>query len=220
MSMEMVRRARALRLCKEILGNESRADELEGLIHALEKQSTEIESLLRHEESLRQLIEPNPKVVPLQQKKTFSLPIPKMKIFDKRFVIESPCLIEGSTADERKKLAFEIHSRSRKAIFVDLENLECIWNSDLLGLEDSTLFIPEIRDLSVDQQSRLLALFKLISHPLVIAATESHFGALKEDQRVSRELLLRIAQAHFRLQRPVKEYMEMGFFKLFLESLS
>lgn len=220
MGTELVRRAKALRLSREILGNESREKDMRGLIHALEEQGSHIEGLTRQEETLKLALNPDTNLVLLHQRSKASSPEQKLKIFEKRFIVESPCLLEGSTALERKKLAMEIHSRTSKSIFVDLEFTGSIWNSEFNNLEDSTLFIPFVEKLETSQQSKLEHILTRSERPLVIAATERSYGELKSSADMSADLLSLLAQAHFRLQRPLKEYLELGFFKLFLESLS
>lgn len=220
MSTELVRRAKALRLCREILGDESREQDMKSLIQALEDQGSHIEGLLRQEETLKLALNPDTNLVLLHQRPRINSTTRKMRVFEKRFVVESPCLVEGSNAFERKKLAFEVHSRSSKSIFIDLDLTGSVWESDLDHLEDCTLFIPYLENLDGSQQERLERLLNQAERPLVIAATGKTYGELKASEGISSGLLFALSQAHFRLQRPLKEYLELGFFKLFLESLS
>jgi hypothetical protein len=218
--MELVRRAKVLRLCKEILGSEARAADMEDLILALEDQGSHIDALLKQEVALKMALFPEENLLPFK-KPPSRLPLSgKLKVFEKRFVVSTPCLIEGSSPLERKKLAFEIHSRSRKSVFIDVESMDGFWTEDVLGLEDSTFFLPEITRLNEEEQQALLEILSRPESPLVISATARPFAELKDLRALSPELLQKISQAHFRLQRPLKEYLEMGFFKLFLESLS
>jgi len=221
MGTELVRRAKALRLCKEILGNESRAEDLQRLISALESQSLHLEGLLKQEALLNHMSNPDSNLIPLRarkQKEPRSLTL-FSKISDKRYLIQTPCLIEGQNHFERKKLGFEIHSRSHNHVFLCASSLSEDWSQDLGELNSCSLFISEISDISKEKQASLLGHLKNKTAPLILAASEFQFSELKNSIRVSKELLDEVMQAHFRLQRPVKEYLEMGFFKLFLESL-
>ncbi len=220
MSTELVRRAKVLRLCKEILGNEARQLDMEELIQAFEGQGSHIEGLLRQEETLKLALNPKSNLVPFPNRNERSQITPRIKIFEKRFVVNTPCLIEGSTAFDRKKLAFEIHSRTSRSIFIDLNEVQSLWNSNLLGLEDATVFTPNVEALNDSQQDQLIESLSSTQPPLIIAATDLGYGELKSRETIKSELLNILSQAHFRLQRPVKEYLELGFFKLFLESLS
>jgi hypothetical protein len=219
MSTELVRRAKVLRLCREILGNNARSRDIDDLITAIEQQDSLIEGLSKFEGNLANEITPAKNVIPLKRKKANDPPISQLKLLDKRFIIETPCLIEGSDELERKKLAFEIHSRTRKSVFIDIIQAPSLWDAGVEGLEDSTIYVSHLENLYAFDQDKLEGVVSRENAPLVIAATNLSYTGLKNHRGVSASLLDKLAQAHFRLQRPLKEYLELGFFKLFLESL-
>ena len=64
MSTELVRRAKALRLCSNVQNSKGRDQDLKLLIQALESQTLEIESLLKHESFLSQALDPNGNLMP------------------------------------------------------------------------------------------------------------------------------------------------------------
>lgn len=218
--MELVRRARALRLHKEILGDQQKSKDLELLIQEIETQDSHIEGLRRLEILLKSEDPKKTNVIPFQNKSRQSISKKKLKLIDKRFVLETPCLIEGADALERKKLALEIHSRTNRNVFIDVDATRNFLCGNLDHLEDCTLYISKIEDLNRNEGKHLEKLLEQPHRALVISATDSSFVELRKHQELSEKLLTLASQAHFRLQRPLKEYLEMGFFKLFLESLT
>lgn len=218
--MELVRRARALRLHKEILGDKQKSKDLELLIQEIESQDSHIEGLKRLEVLLKNEDPSGTNIIPFHKKSSKYVGKKKLKLIDKRFVLETPCLIEGADALERKKLAFEIHSRTNRNVFIDVEATRNFLSGNLDHLEDCTLYISRIEGLNRAEGKLLEELLQQPKKSLIISATHSSFVDLKKHQELSENLLSLASQAHFRLQRPLKEYLEMGFFKLFLESLT
>lgn len=227
MGMELVGRAKALRLSEFIGDDLIKQKELEELIQSLENQESHIEGLIRQEEGLKRVLDSSSNLVPLPSRKSSSENSQRrtpsaLAIFEKRSSVDTPCLIEGLDAKERKKLAFELHSRSTKSIFIDLGEVPSLLKSSLNDLENLTLFIPYVENLSSHEQEKISHLLRQEEKPLILGATQKSYAQLKSDGKTdgSDVFLNLLAQAHFKLQRPVKEYLELGFFKLFLESLS
>lgn len=219
MSTELVRRAKALRLCSNVQNSKGRDQDLKSLIQALESQTLEIESLLKQESILSQALDPNGNLIPFKPR-PFKTPSPsKMKVFDRRFCIKTPCLIEGQSFEERKKLAFEIHTRSQNHIFIDSDSLGKNWNGAVDGLDSCTVFLPEVLYLNSSQQNLLNMSLQSEEGPLIVGSTRSTLQDLKHLKEIDGRFLERLSQAHFRMQGPLNEYLKMGFFKLFLESL-
>lgn len=211
MSTGLVRRAKALRLSHSILKDEKREKELADLILALERQSSQIEGLTKQELQMV-LGEKSSNVLPLHQKKKINHFKIFSSIIDQRYVIQTPCLLEGQDSYERRKVAFEIHSRTQRVAFLDFK-------LDLLEVTDCTLFVEELLHLSAEDQNQIKIAIKENRAPLIISGTEHSLSQLRASSLIDNETLSLLSAAHFRLQHPLKHYLEHGFFKLFLESL-
>lgn len=209
MSTGLVRRAKALGLHHQ----------LEELFVALDARATLVESLKRYELQLLCMDEKNHEnIVPFPKKARPQVGAFR-KIQDRRYIVQTPCLIEGQNDLERRKVALEIHLRTQRAAFLDFNDLDLQSAQDLIELADCTLFIPEIMALDSDQQIWIDEVLKTNSAPLFISATQLPFSLLRTDTRLKSGLLSSLSVAHFRLQYPLRHYLEHGFFKLFLESL-
>ena len=113
-------------------------------------------------------------------------------------------MIEASDSREIHKLAFEIHSRGQRRIFLpykDLDETTRFCFTSLLNLGQVTLFVPDILAL-VDEEQRALATlvdFYWDIRPLIVVGTRRPIAELRAHPGVNPELLKALARAHIQL---------------------
>lgn len=118
--------------------------------------------------------------------------------------LKRDCLIEASDAREIHKLAFEIHSRGTRTIFLpfaDLDDATRVCFTSLLNLGQVTLFVPDLLALADDEQTALATLmdFYWDIRPLIAVGTRRPIAELRAHPGVNPVLLKALQRAHIQL---------------------
>ena len=118
--------------------------------------------------------------------------------------LKRDCLIEASDSREIHKLAFEIHARGTRRIFLpfrDLDEATRLCFTQLLNLGPVTLFVPDLAALSLEEQRTLATLvdFHWEQRPLLKVGTRRPLAELRAHPGVDPALLKSLARAHIQL---------------------
>jgi hypothetical protein len=149
-----------------------------------------------------------------------SVPPPK-----RRWALKAPCLIESPTYGELFRMAFELHLKSARSIFLSWHDIDPGSRQKpevLLELVSCTIFIPDITRISLFEQESLLKvlLSPADEKPLVMAGTHVPFSDLQTLSMMNKDFLNEVSQAYLKLTKPVAQYKREGLIRYFLESLS
>jgi hypothetical protein len=143
----------------------------------------------------------------------------------RRWRLKSPCLIEAATYGELFRMAFELHLRSARSIFLSWHDIDPGSRQKpevILELVSCTIFIPDITRVSIFEQQSLLNVLrtKAEEKPMLMAGTHAPFSDLQTLAMLDKEFLSEISQAYLKLTKPVAQYKREGLIRYFLESLS
>ena len=143
---------------------------------------------------------------------------------ERRWPLKAPCLIETSSAGELFRMAFELHLRSNRSIFLSWHDLDAASRQKpkvLLELTSCTLFIPDFAKVSSYEQACILRVLldEATEKPLFMAGTQIPYSELQATSSLSKQLLEEISQAYLKLTKPVAQYKREGLIRYFLESL-
>ena len=147
-------------------------------------------------------------------------PLPTPKIY---FAVT--CFLEGSSTEDRRNLAFELHYASHRIAFVpyfDLEPRVRVDSAELLALGPVTLFIPEISELTPTDQMALLNYFRgsrTSQTPHVITSSKISYADLLRLGQIPVELLEHLATSLIRMTKPFDEYVQAGVVPHLYQSL-
>ncbi|MGE0764644.1 MAG: hypothetical protein AB7N80_15315 [Bdellovibrionales bacterium] len=133
-----------------------------------------------------------------------------------------PCLLEGPSQDDLKRLALELHELSGRYAFVYLSDLN--WNkaSDLKGLGPVTLYVPDITTLTLDQQIALTEYLRLhpsVEQAQIVAGTLHPYSDLRQSGALTMDLLHFLSVCYLKMDRPFCEYRREGIIEFFFGSL-
>jgi hypothetical protein len=161
-------------------------------------------------------------VIPLRRVGTAYVPARRN---DRRWILKLDCLIESKYVSEIHKMAMELHSHSGRYAFVEYRDLNPSQRknvSELLSMGAISLFIPDILELTPEEQKTLLALMSVetVQRPLLMAGATIPYPELRCVAGVDLEFLARLARAYIKLSRPFREYKEQGLIHYFLDSMS
>jgi hypothetical protein len=160
------------------------------------------------------------------------IPFRRIRRFDndamdenKRWLLRLDCLIESTSASDIHKMALELHLHSRRFAFLefgDLDPHKRISSQDLLAMGAITVFIPNILEVSKEEQLALNDLMQVngINRPLLMVGTPVAFSELKHEATVDGDFLASVSLAYIKLTKPFREYKEQGLIRFFLDSLS
>lgn len=143
----------------------------------------------------------------------------------KKWIVRQDCLIESSAGGDIHKMALELHSHSKRYIFLDYKDLgrETRLNlSELLQLGRVTLFVENILHLKIEEQEILKTLVSLESEerPLLMVGAHMAYSELRAEPAIHLEFLLLLSRAYIKLTRPFAEYRDKGLIHYFLDSLA
>jgi hypothetical protein len=144
---------------------------------------------------------------------------------DKRWLLKLDCLIESPELAEIHKMAFELHTQSRRYAFFkyhDLDRASRLNLSELLQLGAVTIYVSNIVDLSSQEQEVLRQLIAQDSkeRPLLMVGARMPYSDLRSDPAIHLEFLALLSRAYIKLTRPFSEYKQNGLIHYFLDSLS
>jgi|GEM_PF-1566415 len=148
--------------------------------------------------------------------------IPKTQ---RRWSLKQPCLIEAATYGELFRMAFELHLKSARSIFLSWHDIDPGSRQKphvLMELVSCTIFIPDIARISEFEQASILRVLRtpVDDKPLFMAGTHVPYSDLQANSAMNKELLSAISQAYLKLTKPVAQYKREGLIRYFLESLS
>ena len=127
---------------------------------------------------------------------------------ERRWHLKAPCLIEASTFGEIFRMAFELHLRSSRSIFLSWHDIDPSSRHNsrtLLEMTSCTIFIPEVTRLPLSEQRTLLAVLQADSDdkPHLMAGTFSNYSELQNQSHLDREFLETVSQAYLKLTMPL-----------------
>lgn len=223
------------------IGHDGLSHRLEALIEKLpEEKRTPLRELLlsllepaqkmrAHRDSLERLEEKYLLALKEDQNILNFRPVPqKSDILPKtqrRWLLKQPCLIEAASHGELFRMAFELHLRSARGIFLSWHDIDPGGRQKpnvLLELISCTIFIPDISRISNYEQDSILRVLRdpAEEKPLFMAGTHVPYAELQALSSLNKELLSEISQAYLKLTKPVAQYKREGLIRYFLESLS
>jgi len=196
-----------------------------GAIDSAEKREHDLSRLQERYESATSNLPSN--VIPLHRARpAIGMPAfsPKRKS-KKRWVLKQDCLLESTSLGDIHKMALELHDHSQRNIFMNYLDLEkeCRKNlSELISLGSISLFVPNILDLSKQEQEVLrgLASTATENRPLLIVGANMAYSELRSEPAIDLEFLLVLSRAYIKLTRPFSEYRDKGLIHYFLDSLA
>jgi hypothetical protein len=144
---------------------------------------------------------------------------------ERRWDLKVPCLIEAASQGEIFRMAFELHLRSTKNMFLPWRDIDPAARQNsrtLLELSSSTLFISDVTDLPAVEQATILAALRdpNVEKPHFVGGTHSPYADLLSFRGLERDFLDAMSQAYLKLTKPVTQYKREGLIRYFLESLS
>jgi hypothetical protein len=144
---------------------------------------------------------------------------------DRRWALRVPCLIEAASFGEIFRMAFELHLRSSKSIFLSWQDIDPLGrkhSETLLELHTCTIFIPEVTALSNEEQTAVLEVLRYAGsdRPHIMAGTQLPYAELLRAGSLQSDVIEALSEAYLKLTKPVSEYKREGLIRYFLESLS
>src|SRR5262249_4569046 len=154
-------------------------------------------------------------VIPFRAPRTVHAPMFFSTTREKRWALRMDCLIESQVASDIHKMAFELHSRSRRFAFVqyaDLDRTSRLNLSELIAMGEVSLFVPDILQLAIDEQKVLaqLAVLESEGRPLLMVGARRAYSDLRAEAAIFLEFLMLLARAYIKMTRPFSEYKENG----------
>lgn len=148
--------------------------------------------------------------------------IPKTQ---RRWLLKSPCLIEAASYGELFRMAFELHLRSARSIFLSWHDIDPGSRQKphvLLELTACTIFIPDVTRISAFEQNAILSVLRAVADekPLFMVGTHAPYAELQTLSSLNKDFLNEISHAYLKLTKPVAQYKREGLIRYFLESLS
>lgn len=199
---------------------------LEGLLTSAKEMEQSREALDRLEQRVGTIQEEIPSnVIPLRRppeaKKTSAF----SRVNDKRWILRLDCLIESKYISEIHKMAMELHAQSRRYAFLEYRDLDLkARNSlqDLLAMGSISVFVPNILDLTAQEQDVLCRLMQVesVQRPLLMVGSTMSFSDLRGEAGVHMDFLSQLSRAYIKLTKPFSAYKEQGLIHYFLDSLS
>jgi hypothetical protein len=200
---------------------------LEALLEPAQTLQTHRDSLKRLEDKyLLALQEDSAKVVNFKVPEKNGGQKPSMPLVgDRRWLLKVPCLIESTSYGELFRMAFELHMRSARTIFLSWRDLDPRGRMNplsLLELPSATIFVPDVTNLHLAEQSSILSVIRHLGEdkPHFMAGTYVPYSELSNLASLNREFLEAISQAYLKLTKSVSQYKREGLIRYFLESLS
>lgn len=163
-------------------------------------------------------------VIPLRSLR-LSRPTISSASSDKRWLVKQDCLIESHSLTDIHKMALELHSHSRRFIFMDYRDLDKNTRlnlSELSQLGRVTLYVGNILNLQMEEQEvlRQLATTDSADRPLLMVGANMTYSELRNEPAIHLEFLLLLSRAYIKLTRPFSEYRDKGLIHYFLDSLA
>jgi hypothetical protein len=143
----------------------------------------------------------------------------------KNWILKQDCLLESRNLADVHKMALELHEYSQRPIFVnyhDLDKETRLNLSELSGIGVVNLFVPNILDLSKDEQEVLwqMGISKIGNRPLLMVGASLSYSELRSEPAIHLEFILHLSRAYIKLTRPFTEYRDKGLIHYFLDSLA
>lgn len=148
--------------------------------------------------------------------------IPKTQ---KRWPLKLPCLIEAASYGELFRMAFELHLKSARSIFLSWHDIDPGSRQKpqvLLELTSCTIFVPDITKVNMYEQASMLKVLKspALDKPLLMVGTHLPYAELQALSSLNKDFLDTVSHAYLKLTKPVAQYKREGLIRYFLESLS
>lgn len=195
-----------------------------GLLGAMDSLEERRADLIRLQEKFESALQNLPSnVIPLRRAH-----LPQAKPFSparaKRWAVRLDCLIESVSAEDIRKMAFELHSESRRLVFLDYHDLDektRMDTAELAKLGKVTLFIPSILSLTRDEQEILRRLIEMKNEdrPLLMVGANVPYSDLRTEPAIHLDFLVLLSRAYLKLTRSFSEYKDQGLIHYFLDSL-
>jgi hypothetical protein len=167
---------------------------LETLLEPAQTMQSHSDSLKRLEDKyLLALQEDSTKIVNFRPPEKIGMPVPAAR--DRRWILKVPCLIESTSYGELFRMAFELHMRSARTIFLSWRDLDPGGRMNplsLLELQSATIFVPDVTNLQLAEQSSILSVIRHLGedkpHQFNLARSEffrSHLAGLSQTHEIS-----------------------------------
>jgi hypothetical protein len=205
------------------------------LLEPMQRLQIQRDGLRKLEEKYLVALEEDSKVVEIHSSEPKAeRPTPVQRMGERRWFLKTPSLIESPNPGESFRLAFELHMRSSRSIFLswrDLDPAARLNPIPLLELSGATIFVSDITTLNLGEQRTILAVIRKGNQlrdaakahpetPHIMAATRLPFSELQRLSSLDHEFLDGISEAYLKLTKPVATYKREGLIRYFLESLS
>ena len=193
------------------------------LLEPTQKMQAHRDSLARLEERYLVALKEDQNVVNFRRvEKPDIQTLPKTQ---RRWLLKSPCLIESHSYGELFRMAFELHLRSARSIFLSWQDIDPGSRQKpkvILELISCTIFIPDITKISTYEQESILRVLQASADdkPMIMAGTHSPYADLQANSSLNKDFLNEISHAYLKLTKPVAQYKREGLIRYFLESLS
>ena len=133
-----------------------------------------------------------------------------------------PCLVEAQCHPDIKAMAMELHDLSGRYAFLYFDDVTWRFGEELKDLGPITLFIPDVAQLSIDLQLKILKYLSSapsVDEPQIIAGTLRPYAELRSRELILTDLLHRLSVCFLRMDRPFAEYHRDGIVEFFFGSL-
>lgn len=177
-------------------------------------------------ENLNQKSQPEPtrdNVISLKKFQKNEYPLPNKSI---NAPFNFPFLIEAKNADDLFKMAHEIHTRSQRFLFIQLQDLDpsaLATVNSLRSLGETTIYVKEVSELTFTQQAQIYAYYTSSRDkmgPQFVVGSTSSIGELKKNTQVMPELLSHLMIGYLRMTHPFKSYKDKDILEFFFDSLA
>ncbi len=188
--------------------------------------SLQIEKIEALEKQMAAATESQAKVTPMSHFRDNQFTIHGTPKSDYQDEFDFACLIESETSFDIFKMALEIHQAAARMVFLSFRDLEAGIEKTVAGLNKLgrvTIFIEDIKQLSLEQQADLLKfLTQRISKesPQIVVGTTAPYSDLKNDSQVNQEFLKKITVGYLHLTQPFATYKKENLLNFFFEGLS
>jgi hypothetical protein len=202
---------------------ETKRSTLRELIQSLLEPSIHLASLKRLEDKyILALQEEQDKVLSIQAANRRSGP---SRPAARRFPLRVPCLIEAQSHGEIFRLAFELHLRSSKSVFLswrDIDPSSRSKNRSIKELTACTIFIPDVTLVPLTEQKAIADVIadEEEEKPHFMGGTTMTYPRLKQTPGLLEEFIDGMSQAYLKVTKPVSHYKQEGLIRYFIESLT
>lgn len=217
--------SRRLEILIEKLPEEKRShlrELLQSLLEPTVKMQVQRDSLERLEEKYVLALEQDSNILDFRPpSERAENQVPK---FERRWNLKVPCIIEATSDAEIFRMAFELHIKGSKSIFLSWHDIDPAGRQNpqtLLELAGCTIFIPNVADLQAPERAAILRVLRqeAADKPHIMAGTRVSYSELIRVSGEHSEFIDALSQAYLKLTKPVHTYKREGLMRYFLESL-